>query len=266
MAQASTKTVIFIIIITALIISILIFLNENITFTPNAQGFTDLINTFKVPLVILSLLIPILGIMAAHHRSIQSAEQIRIIEEQRIFSNYFKHYEMFGKHLDNIENISFYSKTSLHELFYPHSKAGNLSIDINLKDTVDDLIKETIANLKQLNINEDPSQRSFFTAFEKVESNLQKIEEVTNIEHNDRKKYKTILDDCPLAFKGLDVKETGLKAYFTIAHTYLSQVDQLFKFEFGNIPKKIYKNEIKDLLNKGALPEEDYNNLVGKLR
>ncbi|MDE1465455.1 hypothetical protein [Spartinivicinus poritis] len=266
MAKTSTKAVTFIIIIIALTISINIYLNENLSFTPTAQGFTDLIDTFKVPLGVLSLLIPTLGIMAVHHRSIQSAEQIRIIEEQRIFSNYFKHFEMFEKHLDNIENIHFDSKTALYELFYPHSKAGDLSIDINLKGAVDELIKETITNLKQLNTNEDPSQRSFFTAFEQVESNLQKIEEVTAIEHSDRRKYKTILDDCPLAFKGLDAKETGLIAYFTTAHNYLSQVNLLFKFEFGCIPKTLYNSEIEELLNKGALPKEDYKNLVGKLR
>ena len=62
------------------------------------EGFNYAIKIFKVPFGIAALAIPIMGILAANHRSEQSREQMRLTSEQNIFSNHYKHVEEFEKY------------------------------------------------------------------------------------------------------------------------------------------------------------------------
>src|SRR5690606_37909803 len=47
-------------------------------------------------------IIPVIAVLATHHRSVQNAEAMRISQEQNIFSNYFKHRDEFEKHMSKI--------------------------------------------------------------------------------------------------------------------------------------------------------------------
>jgi hypothetical protein len=62
-----------------------------------ATCFNNSVTNYKVPLGILSILIPIIAVFAANHRSEQTKRQIVLSQEQNNFTNYYKHLEEFEK-------------------------------------------------------------------------------------------------------------------------------------------------------------------------
>lgn len=100
----------------------------------------DFYNWFKVPLWWLALLIPILGLLNANHKSEQTRASMAISRSQNNFSNYYKHLEEFQRYCDTLIGISFVEldkleKRKLHHRLYPDAKGGDLTVDVNvLKD------------------------------------------------------------------------------------------------------------------------------------
>ena len=94
--------------------------------------FNESVTTFKVPLGILSLLIPIIAIYAANHRSEQTKKQIELSREQNNFTNYYKHLEEFEKYFEKVESskarkgVSSLSARDIHGIFFPEGITGNL--------------------------------------------------------------------------------------------------------------------------------------------
>jgi len=59
---------------------------------------------FQVPIWIFALLIPIIGLFNANHKSEQTKESLRVTGEQNRFANYYKHVEEFVKHCNHIQD------------------------------------------------------------------------------------------------------------------------------------------------------------------
>ncbi|WP_163834750.1 hypothetical protein [Spartinivicinus ruber] len=96
-----------------------------LTFDFSADGFSRFIELFKFPLLTIGALLPILGLLAAHYRS-------RQMEQQNIFTNHIKYYELFHEYVEKRVNsneeppyIEFPS--IIYNSLYPLSKQGCLT-------------------------------------------------------------------------------------------------------------------------------------------
>ncbi len=149
----------------ATIIAIAIFIGRQILtesslytgWAQNYQGINSALTLFKVPLGILSLLIPIGAIYAVNHRSEQARKQISITQEQNLFSNYYKHLEEFEKYVKN--NLERSDKTEaeknvsksinirhLHEIFYPKLRSdGDISLNQDVIDQAEYYMRRVLS-------------------------------------------------------------------------------------------------------------------------
>jgi len=77
------------------------FLNS---FSPNSHLAEIIFDTFKRPVITFGLSLPIIALIANHHRSIQSERQLKTTQDQNLFTNYVKHIEQFEEFLKD-ENV-----------------------------------------------------------------------------------------------------------------------------------------------------------------
>ncbi|MDZ7660947.1 hypothetical protein [Thiohalophilus sp.] len=87
-----------------------------------------------------ALIIPIVALLAANHRSEQTKAQILSNNQQNIFSNYYKHIEEFEKYIEtNIDQTEMLieKKRSCHRRIYPKASKGDFSVDEELAAKVE---------------------------------------------------------------------------------------------------------------------------------
>jgi len=117
------------ILIITIILTYGITANENYIGCMSATCYKTFIESYKLPIGILSLLIPFGAIYAAQHRSEISIAQIKVTESQNNIANYYKHLEEF-KHL--LEDNNFLTEVTnyrqLHLKIFPDVKSGNYKI------------------------------------------------------------------------------------------------------------------------------------------
>ena len=99
---------------------------------------------FQVPLAVLAMLIPLIAVLAANHRSEQIREQIKVANVQNNFHNYYKHIEEFEKHCQHIKNVDgehvIIKPRSLHRLLFNNMEDGNPEMSFELTNTIDEYI------------------------------------------------------------------------------------------------------------------------------
>ncbi|MCQ8869738.1 hypothetical protein [Vibrio splendidus] len=123
-------------------IAIVIVCNSSLYFSWNYEGFNLFFSVFRFPLSVAALIIPIIALLAANHRSEQTKEQIRVTNEQNVFSNYYKHIEEFNKYLTDRVDKNIDLRFAHHNI-YPRASSGDYSISphlLNLLEYLDDLI------------------------------------------------------------------------------------------------------------------------------
>ncbi|HTF97061.1 MAG TPA: hypothetical protein VL995_13065 [Cellvibrio sp.] len=87
---------------------------------------------FKIPLWVLALLIPVIGLFNANHKSEQTKESMRLTGEQNRFANYFKHVEEFVKHCNWIQDqykdfeLKIFSR-KYHAIIYAEAHDGSFT-------------------------------------------------------------------------------------------------------------------------------------------
>tara|TARA_R110001606_G_scaffold262006_3_gene410524 strand:+ start:1675 stop:2538 length:864 start_codon:yes stop_codon:yes gene_type:complete len=92
--------------LTFAIFSVLIFHAEQLWTYDICFRSACIFNTyeiFKIPVWLLALSLPLTGLVAAHHRSVQTSKQIDLTMENNTFSNYYKHIEHFENRYKNFE-------------------------------------------------------------------------------------------------------------------------------------------------------------------
>lgn len=143
------------------------YLNSNLQPDWTFGGFNLFISTFKLPIGLAGLAIPLGALVASHHRSIQSAKQIESQQRQNTFSNYIKHKEYFGKYLDD-ENIlngehSFLAKDKkIYKALFPKAQEGEFEfLSENSVDAIriEDQINFMNIEAKRIRWNESSSLR-----------------------------------------------------------------------------------------------------------
>lgn len=114
----------------AAFVGLIVGVNSQLESDYSYEGFNHALVVFRVPLAILALIIPIVALLAANHRSEQTKEQIRVANEQNSFSNYYKHIEEFEKYLDKIWNGKLHTSSPrrLHKALFPKARYGDFSI------------------------------------------------------------------------------------------------------------------------------------------
>ncbi|MCE9680607.1 hypothetical protein LZP69_15755 [Shewanella sp. AS1] len=110
-----------------------IIYKSNLELDLSYNGFNSFISIFKFPLGISALIIPIIALLAANHRSEQTKEQIRVTNAQNVFSNYYKHIEEFTKYLSERVDTNIDLRYA-HSKFYPRASEGDYEIDPKLID------------------------------------------------------------------------------------------------------------------------------------
>jgi len=155
----------------AAIFSILITYNSNLTPSYDYTGFNNALNIFKIPLGILALIIPIVALLAANHRSEQTKEQMRLASENNNFSNFYKHTEEFESYLSEHEESK--TKISLprkfHRLAFPGAKHGDFRVGEKIGLKIDEYILDIILASAGLN-----DQKTWIEAADKLDFLIQK--------------------------------------------------------------------------------------------
>lgn len=151
-----------------LTIALSIFLALGYTFIdsishPSFTFHQDLLKHLTPPALIIGSFLPIIALLANHHRSIQTARQIdnaqislEISEEQNLFSNFIKHKEIFEdifkkKQLFEIDNV-FSDSDIIYDQIYSEALEGNLrsSDDFNEKlKYLEKCIRESVKKTKE---------------------------------------------------------------------------------------------------------------------
>ncbi|WP_135457657.1 hypothetical protein [Vibrio echinoideorum] len=113
----------------AIVIALVIIFNTSLVWDLSANGFNYFIFVFRFPLGILAMIIPIVALLAANHRSEQTKEQIKATGLQNNFSNYYKHLEEFVKYSqENLKDIQDLDFRLIHKRIYPNSQEGDYEI------------------------------------------------------------------------------------------------------------------------------------------
>ena len=110
---------------------------ENYTCCMSANCFETFLTSYKLPMWVLSLLIPFVAIYAAQHRSELTIAQITSAESQNNFINYYKHLEEFRAHLENNEVIGeCQNYRSTHFRFFQNSRGGDYKISADSQNVI----------------------------------------------------------------------------------------------------------------------------------
>ncbi|NVK23923.1 MAG: hypothetical protein HWE10_03245 [Gammaproteobacteria bacterium] len=112
------------------VIAVSIIYHGNYSFDGSAAGFNLFVKDFAFPLGVLSLLIPIIAVFAAQHRSNISIKQINEAVRANNFSIYCKHLELFEIYINDSEykNIVEHIRT-FHLALFKNIKNGSDIID-----------------------------------------------------------------------------------------------------------------------------------------
>ncbi|WP_461437451.1 hypothetical protein [Marinobacter nauticus] len=133
-------------IITAFIFTIDIDLRWSLS----PEGMNSFLNLFKLPLGIASLSLPLTAVVAANHRSMQTAQQIREQNSQNIFANHLQHRNYFFKFVEDFNPFKGIdvSTPRLYESLFPFSVKGKLEPN---RLAVNHFIGEIIETAEKIN-------------------------------------------------------------------------------------------------------------------
>lgn len=101
-----------------------------------AGDIDDWYKWFQVPIWVAALIIPIVGLFNANHKSEQSKAAMELTKSQNNFANYYKHLEKFVEFLDftkEIENVDHKSLNArkLHASLFPNARYGVFSLELH---------------------------------------------------------------------------------------------------------------------------------------
>lgn len=84
----------------SLVVVVTMFLNGLPSSCWSYGCFNNAFEILKVPLAILALIFPAVALVASHHRSVQTAEQIKLTGSKNNFENYINHQKYFSNFVD----------------------------------------------------------------------------------------------------------------------------------------------------------------------
>jgi len=111
---------------------------------------------FKIPFWVLALLIPVVGLFNANHKSEQAKAAMELTKSQNNFANYYKHMEEFSKYIDSIVGqvatpTSFANYRPLHSLIFQLAYKSDYSVSKLTEQYIDEFLDNFITITKELN-------------------------------------------------------------------------------------------------------------------
>ncbi len=111
-------------------------------------------HVFKVPIAFMALVVPVVAIMATHHRSAQAARQMYLTHKQNITTNYFSHLKEFKLYISGWRSdfVKYSSENTIYRKLYPrarHSEDG-LEVESTLALDIYERIKRIEYQLKSI--------------------------------------------------------------------------------------------------------------------
>lgn len=104
-----------------------VWLNRTLDFSPN--GYETFIEISKLPLGVLALTIPVTAVIAAIHRSIQTAKQIEETQVKNTVDLYYAHLKFFIDQLKDNDIVD--SAIKVHKKLYPNLSPHKYNITKN---------------------------------------------------------------------------------------------------------------------------------------
>ncbi|NQY65679.1 MAG: hypothetical protein HRT38_18665 [Alteromonadaceae bacterium] len=130
----------------------------------SAICYKTFIESYKLPIGIMSLLIPVGALFAAQHRSEQYIAQIDKMENQNNFINYYKHLEEFNEYIKNNELLKDVSKVrKTHIALFRNIRKGDYEIQFTTVLRINSIlvnIYDDIKDLENLELNDNNSDEN----------------------------------------------------------------------------------------------------------
>lgn len=251
----------------ALITAFIFTLDINLYWNFTPEGMNNFLNLFKLPIGISSLSLPLAAVVAANHRSMQTAKQILEQNSQNIFSNHLEHRRYFGNFMEEREPFKHIEVevASLYELLFPHAVEGILKPQekpIMLAITaIDDTLKyiknTTLAYLSRENFKLPKKE------IEVLEKNVKMMEKSVSILIHPIEKHRKsdILDDQVNFIREIIGKyhtiATGLEECANF-HRYLFETEKTREISFSAM---VVEHEIHEFLDVYAL-YKSFENII----
>ncbi|MGR5150210.1 hypothetical protein ACQKP8_27145 [Photobacterium alginatilyticum] len=167
--------VVSLITIISSVVFISIIVNTDLIWSFDANGFNLFLSYFKVPLSILALIIPIVALLAANHRSEQTREQIRISNSQNSFSNHYKHIEEFEKYLaSHLHVLSVVNIRKAQRGIFPNTINGDFSISDAVKNDFDNECYNLMSIINQFSVGHKGSKKDTIVEIELSLRNMER--------------------------------------------------------------------------------------------
>ncbi|MBI6799335.1 hypothetical protein [Pseudomonas syringae] len=129
----------------AIVTLTIIYCTPGLNYNFSSEGWNNALDIFKVPLGLLAVAIPLIALLAANHRSVQSKAQMELTQSQieltqnnNHLTNYYKHVDEFQKYVEgHVNNLKFIDGSvgrvayprKLHKMIFPAAKLGILKVD-----------------------------------------------------------------------------------------------------------------------------------------
>lgn len=223
-------------VFTAVIVYLLMLTNSNLELCFSKDCVNYWAESFKVPLAIVALLIPIVGLLNANHKSEQAREALQLSKSQNEFVNYYKHLEEFSKYTKALEEQYIEFKVEprkLHSILFAHGYSLRpaitaqfekiflviLELHNQLRDNNDQLVRKYLHKIHEMN----ESFIKLFSTSIKIKSYSELVD--TSDYHNDDPGYN--FDDIftHVGFEGVEKAFRG-----TSINHYLYEVIRFHSF------------------------------------
>lgn len=140
----------------SIITAITIVIHTPLTWDFSANGFNYFISIFRFPLSILALIIPLVALLAANHRSEQTKEQISVTAEQNKFANYYKHIEEFVRYCSSLKKLDSFKARYIHKNIFPEADDGEYHVAPDLLNVI--IVANELPNKLMNNFPSEPEQ------------------------------------------------------------------------------------------------------------
>tara|TARA_R110002167_G_scaffold234711_1_gene439997 strand:- start:9344 stop:10261 length:918 start_codon:yes stop_codon:yes gene_type:complete len=198
----------------------------------STECFNNFITQFKLPLGIISLLIPIGAIFAVQHRSEQSIAQIKASEGQNNFVNYYKHLEEFEKHLKSRSIDDKVRVNQTHAVIFQSSRDGNFNITDNIQEFIEINFSEIYIKLKSVEKDSGnglENNEVISSYFREIESKLNKLNKKFHVIQNRSTLTSIVIKNLTLSdvnqkVTNLKIETLRLMKLFSFCHTYTPPV------------------------------------------
>ncbi len=221
--------VIGILTLSSILVATLITVNSDFVWNFDYQSINKIFTIYKLPLTILALIIPIVALLAANHRSEQTKAQILAANEQNIFANYYKHIEEFekfiGSHILN-NQIKITNIRNTHKALFPSANLGSYALDNN----IDMLLNESGLNIAYL-------FNCFKDGHRKTQSDT--IIDIENITRDIERRIGMNWSSGGSTFRhsgvNITVREGSLSVYISSVLTRIKAINTIASFDIGYI-------------------------------